>query len=454
MDQWQICVNQTIKARRARFAWKIILMAEGLRVETNVRSFHGLATLVDQIRRAMTTQDEDESVGLTIHSTPGFYAIWNEWCHPRRYILPQDYPIDISQEQTDSLVELYCRTPCCYAPRLPLIDTAEFMARYTGPPAHRPSALLVYAVCAMAARNAFQLHVWGNRPSYESPQYNIGKPLSIAYCLRARELLAESFDEPSLDNCQAALLLSYCSHQNGYPSVIYFYEWIAFTMAQQLGLYDSGRRLTRQENMLVWCLYYFNTWYRVLRGGTSTSLKWSQFFPHCPLPMVLPRPEKEEDLAEYYTQNMWVYFIELQLLRDDTMARFVAAQDIETNKNLLRDVQEMQCKLDAFYARLPSDWQQSQCLTERPTQRCCNDLNEGERYQVNISSFGQFCTQAVQVHLVYHKLLNYGDGYYRDLARRCLKRSLDLAKASKSYKYDFEMARTMVDLLEQNIPIS
>ncbi|KAF7725865.1 hypothetical protein EC973_009197 [Apophysomyces ossiformis] len=513
MDRWQTCVNQTSKARRAQFRWKITSTAEGLRVQTSVRSFHDLARLVEQIRRIVSTHDEEKSLGLAIQPTPGLFDIWTEWCTPKRLRFPKDYPIDISKEQTDHLVELFCRTPCCSTSRIPFINPAEFLARYRSSPAYQPSTLLVYAVCAMAARNAFQLHVWGNRPSHESPQYNIGKPLSIAYCLRARELLAESFDEPSMDNCKAALLLSYCSHQNGYPHVIYFYEWIAFTMAQQLGLYDSNRTLTREENMLVWSLYYYNTWYRVLRGNTGSSLRSSAFFPHQPLPEVMtPNSKKEADIIECYAHNMWVYMFELLLLLDDTMARLIDTQDSATHRTLMDEVCIMQSKLDSFYARLPSDWQRCPSVTGR-----CHSSDHDEYYHVDAASFTQFCIQNVQIqyninqillhqgflpgkpssgkwypvdrlctcidaanfiirsmdrmikesegccvpfvgiifcNLVYCKLLNYDEGHYRDLARRCLKRSVDLAKASKSYQYDFEMARTMVDLLEQNIPTS
>ncbi|KAI8376127.1 uncharacterized protein BYT42DRAFT_573517 [Radiomyces spectabilis] len=489
VDQWQESIDKMAKdfAQKTRdlgirannslkmkpmppFAWKITSTNKGLSVESSVNSFNDLSTLVEQFKRSMTISSRtapespqkerspslmtDEPIELddasSIHTSSTFsFAIWNSWAHPT-HALPQDYPIDISQELTDNLIELYCRTPCCSVIRLPIVDTVELLARYRDPDkTKRPSKVLIYAICAMAARNAFQLHVWSKRPSFEAPQYNMGKALSMAYCLRGRELLAECFDKPSLDNCQAAFLLSYCNHQNGYPGVIYIYEWIAFTMAQELGLYDSGRVLTYQENMLVWCLYYFNTWYRVLQGDSDRSLESSLFFPSSPLPSPLPVPSPlpltnppasmshplSQKIIDYYVSTVWSYLIQLQILRSDVMARLVAARTAgKPDTTLPQDLLVMQQKLQQFYDTWPEEWRQqrhaqpgvtpptpnntgspsstSSGLSSSPmsspscSHSYCRD-DDRRHYCVDIPAFARFCVLYVHMYYNINRILLY-----------------------------------------------
>ncbi|KAL0090747.1 Zn(2)-C6 fungal-specific transcription factor [Phycomyces blakesleeanus] len=575
MDQWQESIDKIAKdfAQKTRdfsarannslkikplppFAWKITSTGKGLSVESTVNSYGDLSKLVDQFKRSMhitprepipqpasspPMSDERQRLAReaelddtsSIHTSSGFsFAVWNTWSHPT-YALPQDYPIDISTELTDDLIELYCRTPCCSSIRLPIIDVVDFMKRYRDPdPEKRPSTVLVYAICSMAARNAFQLHVWSKRPSHESPQYNMGKVLSIAYSLKGRELLSECFDEPSIDNCQAAFLLSYSNHQNGYPGVIYIYEWIAFTMAQELGLYDHGRELSRQESILVWCLYYFNTWYRVLQGNSSTtSVESSQFYPHCPLPPPLPKPseddmnpgsEKEifQGTVDYYIWSVWYYLIKLQVLRHDVMTRLLAAQTTgKADVNLPLDLLAMQDRLEQFHDDLPPEWQDpnlhfvaNESISRASESQEAHD--DHKHYHLDIKEFAKFCILNVNVHyninkillyqpffpsdhmptsefslycletsidsayfithsveimvkyrddcniplagllfsnIVYNKLLKYKDDKYRDFAVRCMQRSLDISKISTGYAYDFEMAKNLVHVMDQEV---
>lgn len=589
MDQWQESIDRMAKdfAQKTRdfgqrannslkikplqpAAWKITSTTRGLSVESNVNSYNDFSRLVDQFKKSMhigpaPPEDDDEETASrspsmnderqriaqavelddasSIHTSSGFsFAIWNSWSHPT-HALPQDYPIDISDELTDNLVNLYCRSPCCSAIRLPVVDTTEFLARYNSPnEADRPSKVLIYALCAMAARNAFQLHVWSHRPSHETPRYNMGKALSMAYSLKARELLSECFDEPSMDNCQAAFLLSYCNHQNGYAGVIYIYEWIAYNMAHELGLYDSGRQLTEREAILVWCLYYFNTWYRVLQGSSTTSVESSQFYPRCDLPEPGPKPEMMEDdtegeppqaLVDYYVWSTWYYLIRLQILRHDVMSRLVMAQrhSGKPDPDLPFDLMVMQERLQAFYDSLPAEWRDVDlaALNSTDSSSPCSSgsspstdsshphhhrHDSSQQYQVDLPAFARFCvlnvhlyyninkillyqaflpsdhlpttpfsiqclyvsvdaaysiTQTLQymarqsdecnVHLlgflfaniVYVKLLNYNDEYCQDFARRCLQLSVDISKASVTYLYDFEMAKSLVNVMEQEV---
>lgn len=585
MDQWQESLDRMAKdfAQKTRdfsqrannsfkmkplqpFAWKITSTGRGLSVESNVSSYNDLSKLVDQFKRSLHISPRDQppddeqnrkspalsderqriaqSVELddtsSIHTSSSFsFAVWNSWSHPLAHALPQDYPIDISDELTDNLIDLYCRSPCCSAIRLPILDTTEFLARYHDPcEENRPPKVLVYAICAMAARNAFQLHVWNRRPAHETPNYNMGKALSLAYALKARELLADCFDEPTMDNCLAAFFLSYCNHQNGYAGVIYIYEWIAYSMAREMGLYDEGRELTEQECKLVWCLYYFNTWYRVLQGGSSASVESSQFYPRCPLPPPPPKPKVDSldppppELVEYYVWSTWYYLIKLQLLRHDVMSRLVAAQQ-STSKNdtdLPLDLLAMQDRLEEFYASLPDEWRNPPELstTTTTTQQnasCCSSgggmlgLEESstenrKHYQVDMSGFICFCILNVHIYyninkillyqaffpsdhlptspfsvqclytcvdaaysitqtlefmsrqynecnvpllgflfanIVYTKLLNYNDEKCQEFGRRSLQLSVEISKASVTYKYDFEMARSLVAVMEQQV---
>ncbi|CAO3701451.1 hypothetical protein G6F70_002805 [Rhizopus microsporus] len=459
MDQWQdsidrmakdfaqktrdfsVKANNSLKIKSAQTSWKITATQKGISVESNVNSFNDFSALVDQFKRSLfispkdkhqnnntnSKQDNrntdvssviDSNLELddasSIHTTSGF-AIWSQWSHPT-HALPKDYPIDISQELTDNLVELYCQTPCCSSIRLPIIDTAEFLARYkSSDPTKRPATVLVYAICAMAARNAFQLHVWTKRSSFEAPQYNMGKALSVAYCLRGRELLSECFDEPTLEHCQAAFLLSYCNYQNGFPGVIYIYEWIAFNMAQELGLYQPNRQLSRHEAMLIWCIYYCNAWYRTLqRAENNSSSGISQCKPSCPVPDPLPKPEStgntssqqhDQAMVEYYVWNSWVYLIHLQILREESMVRLVAYQQNKaTDTTLVQDLIKMQDALRTLRQNLPSEWQKEMASTS-----CYSPLSvhsdtsnsqteESGRYCIDLPSFSRYCINLVSLH--------------------------------------------------------
>lgn len=497
-------------------------------------------------RIAQSVELDDTS---SVHTSSGFsFAVWNSWSHPM-HAVPQDYPIDITDELTDNLVELYCRSPCCSAIRLPIIDTTEFMRRYYDPE-NRPSQVLIYAMCSMSARNAFQLHMWSKRPAHESPQYNMGKALSIAYCLKGREMLSECFDEPSLDNCKAAILLSYCSYQNGYSGVIYIYEWIAYNMARELGLYDSGREFTEAESKLVWCLYYFNTWYRVLQGGSSASVESSQFYPCCPLPEPPVKPNvdamKEDDededettrqqLVDYYVWSTWYYLIRLQILRHDVMSRLVAIQTTpgKADPNVSLELLALQDRLQEFYSSLPDEWRSPDIAAMAAASKNSNNSQSSgspcaamdglspssagssdRHYHVDIRSFARFCILHVHIYyninkillyqaffpsehfptvpfsiqclytcvdaastitqtleymsqqhdecnvpligflfanIVYIKLLNYHEHErWSDFARQCLQLSVDISKASITYMYDFERAKTLVSVMEQDV---
>lgn len=508
MDQWQESIDKMAKdfAQKTRdfgqrvdqsfkkkplqpFAWKITTTNKGLSVESNVNSFHDLSNLVDQFKRSMhisppshfnggghgcgSYPEDDERHRMaqnaefddasSIHTASGFsFGVWNSWTHPT-HVLPDDYPVDISQELTDSLVELYCRTPCCSTIRLPIINTTEFLARYRDPdPEKRPSTVLVYAVCAMAARNAFQMHVWSKRPPHETPHYNMGKALSMAYCLKGREELGSCFDEPSMDNCQAAFLLSYCNHQNGYPSVIYIYEWISVTMAQEMGLYDEGRVLNSEESMLVWCLYYFNTWYRVLQGiSNSSSTQSAQLHPRCVLPPPQPKPdidfmdldssEPPQEMIDYYVCTEWYCMIQLQVLRHECMSRLLQSQAAAGGKHdaaLASDLLAMQDKLQAFYETLPPEWKSPDLesialdqMASITSEYCCVNSNVGQvdgqqaLYHVDIHEFARFCMLNIHVHYNINKILLYQAFFPSDhvptspFSLQCLYTCIDAAYA-------------------------
>ncbi|KAI8328889.1 hypothetical protein BC941DRAFT_444011 [Chlamydoabsidia padenii] len=492
MDQWQESIDKMAKdfAQKTRdlsakanhslkikpiqpFAWKITSTNKGLSVESSVSSYNDLSTLVEQFKRSlnitpnkiapeivMTKREAspyseisepplelDDTSSITSSSIS--YATWNTWAHPT-HAIPQDddHPIEISQDLTDNLIELFCRTPCCSAIRIPTIDSADFLARYKNPdPAQQPATVLVYAVCAMAARNAFQLHVWTKQPAFELSPYNMGKSLSMAYALRGRELLADCFDEPSLDHCLAAHILSYSNRQNGFPNGVYAYDWIAHTMAQDLGLYSSDRDMSQRERMLVWNLYHCNAWHRVLQGdSSSTSGEDSPLYPKCPLPDLPVRPTDNELLAsssemtDYYIQSVWVYTMELQLLRDKAMARLVAGHELDkTDPSLPQDLLAMQHELEQFYQRLPPDWQNIKLESQQQQQQdsyydsdhqydlfgmsplsSSNDSasttpsSSGCHYTVDGPAFAHYCVLYVHVYYYINQILLYQPFFFTD----------------------------------------
>lgn len=547
IDYWQESIDKkardyalrarTFAANKAKIkqptTFKITTTKRGLSIESNVNSYNGLFTLVDQFKQFISISNSNNMNNKDIKSTfsslfqqkkekgvhlldddfdenASSFAVWNLWASST-HVLPQNYPIDINDELTDNLIDLYCRTPCCSSIRIPILDTTEFLARYQHPDrTKRPSKVLIYAICAMAARNAFQLHIWGKRPTSDCPQYNMGKALSVAYCLRGRELLSECFDEPSFDHCQAAFLLSYCHYQNGYPGVIYFYEWIAYSMASDLGLYSNQRALTKEESMLIWCIYYYNVWYRTLKGADSANAGGlSQCKP--PLETMPKVTQGGEDKVEHYVWNSWVYLIQLQVLRDQTMA---VLSNHDEEERLPETLIEMQKQLDAFCDSLPTEWKTDQSYSSFSSTLTVK--NENEPFKTNIQPFARYCVQLVQIHyyinqillyepfvpmydtprtelsiqsletivgaahrisdlieqmiqvkenchiplvsflfsnVVYKKLMTYHDHYY-EIGKLGLLRSLDISKSSITYIYDFELARTLVNIMELDIQSS
>lgn len=541
VDQWQesldkmakdfaqktrdLGANMKMKQPRKPFAWKITSTGRGLSMESSVNSFNDLSKLVDQFKRTMHITPKDASDEESQHAPELFddtssihtasdlgFAIWNSWAHSN-ISLPHDYALDISQQLIDSLVHLYARTPCCSQLRLSIIDANDLIARYSHPE-KQVSDMLTFAVCAMTARNAFQLHVWNVRAKDE-PQQNMGKVLSTAFCVKSRELLAECFDEPSLETVQAAFIISYCNHLNGYSSANTIYDWVAFAMAQDLGLYDSNRPLTHEESMLVWSFYYHNTWYRVLQGGSSDTIQSSQFYPRIDLPSI--KLEPEGDPIAQHINMAWHHLLKLQVLRHDLMSRLVSAQKANGEDHGTHvDLFAMQDKLFEFYKDIPVAWQNPNpmlhardpsVLAERyhlVEEHYENDLNELSSYCIlnlhvhyNINkillyqaffpadhfpttTFALQClctcieaahaiTQTLDVmvnhrndcnvpilgflfaNTVYLRLLKYPDDRFRQFARHNLRRSMQVSKACSSFVFDFELAQKLVFVMEQTI---
>ncbi|KAM3584244.1 hypothetical protein VKS41_003067 [Umbelopsis sp. WA50703] len=545
VDQWQesldkmakdfaqktrdLGANMKMKQPRRPFAWKITSTGRGLSMESSVNSFNDLSKLVDQFKRTMhitprdAAEDEEQEQAMpaelfddtsSIHTASDLgFALWNSWAAHSNTSLPHDYALDISQQLIDSLIHLYARTPCCSQLRLSIINANDLLERYSKPE-KQVSDMLVFAVCAMAARNAFQLHVWNVRAKQE-PQQNMGKILSTAFCVKTRELLADCFDEPSLDTVQAAFIISYCNHFNGYSSANTIYDWVAFAMAQDMGLYDPNRQLSYEESMLVWSIYYHNTWYRVLQGGSSDTIQSSQFYPRIELPPA--DLGLSADPVVEHVNMAWHHLIKLQILRHDLMSRLVSAQKLQnqgTSPHL--DLFAMQDKLFEFYKGIPASWQNpNPLLHARPASVLAERLhNVEEHYENDLSELSSFCILNLHVHYninkillyqaffpadhfptspfalqclctcieaayaitqtldvmvnhrndcnvpvlgflfantVYLRLLKYPDERFRQFARHNLRRSIQVSRLSSAYLFDFELAQKLVFVMEQTI---
>ncbi|KAI9288108.1 hypothetical protein BC943DRAFT_317802 [Umbelopsis sp. AD052] len=541
VDQWQesldkmakdfaqktrdLGANMKMKQPRRPFAWKITSTGRGLSMESSVNSFNDLSKLVDQFKRTMHITPKDPLEEEAKHQTEMFddtssihtasdlgFAIWNSWAHSN-ISLPHDYALDISQQLIDSLVHLYARTPCCSQLRLSIIDANDLLERYSLPE-KQVSDMLTFAVCAMTARNAFQLHVWNVRAKDE-PQQNMGKVLSTAFCVKSRELLAECFDEPKLETIQASFIISYCNHLNGYSSSNTIYDWVAFAMAQDLGLYDSDRQLTHEESMLVWSFYYHNTWYRVLQGGSSDTLQASQFYPQIPLPSV-DLGSNADPIAQHVNMA-WHHLFKLQVLRHDLMSRLVSAQKLNGGEHGPQvDLFAMQDKLFEFYKEVPASWQNPQPMmfARDPSVIADRYHNVEEHYENDLNELSSYCILNLHVHYninkillyqaffpadqfpttafalqclctcieaayaitetldvmvnhrndcnvpilgflfantVYLRLLKYPDERFRQFARHNLRRSIQVSKTCNSFLFDFELAQKLVFVMEQTI---
>ncbi|RUP24188.1 hypothetical protein BC936DRAFT_138941 [Jimgerdemannia flammicorona] len=513
------------------FAWKITSTGRGLSMESNVSSYNDLSKLVDQFKRTLhiSTPQRDASgsarTGVTepASADPEHRAvaldIWNTWflhggdkggAHIHHSIAP-DHHLDISQQLTDNLILLFLRTPCCSSIRVPVIDTRAFHKQYHDAQ-NPPSKLLVYSICAMTSRNAFQIHVWA--PRQDSSNHNMGKALSLAYCKKGRDLFADCFDDPSIENMQAALFLSYSHQQNGKGSAIHIYEWIMYAMAQCMGLYDRPDRLTSEERLLLWSMYYFHAWTNILTGSAANG---KEFFPAIPLP--LPPPAETIDPDEFQVRTVWFHIIKLQIQRHNLLTHLTAASYTTSEA-----IGSLHADLDDWHRTLPPAWQD--CVPAEHAQRRKSDGGHESfcilfthvnfhinKILVNIPFFttdrmpdtaftlqalitcfesARFITEAIELMVtkrgdcnipllgyyfsnsVFAKLFNiplpaylyepHQNGAvtpppspreplypFRKFVRHHLLRSVATAKQSNSFMYDFELAQNYVSILERNL---
>ncbi|KAG2223722.1 hypothetical protein INT45_003446 [Circinella minor] len=584
MDRYEQAFRQEQKRQQRKTIWTVMSSRQGWAGITHIASYNDLLKFIDHINQVGTFSDTNRDNHHYYHESPlpsillgnpwGAAAaaiqaqqdtpvIHNDndnndngsdaWSYPALSTMPRDDTILITNQLTNDLLDLYCRTPCCSAIRLPIIDTEEFMARYKGtytgvntsyrndnPSLAPPAKVLVYAICAMTARNAFQVHVWNkktrnnnnnnnNTSSYDSAYFDMGREISMAYCLEARELLADCYDEPSLDTCRAAILLSYCSYQNGYPGLIYYYEFIAVSMAHDLGLYNGlPRMLTPYDNVLAWSLYYFHIWSQLLRGGSARLAGgWS----NPPSLLSLPQPP-EIHHKDYYLLSTWAYKFQLQMQRDAVMACILSAEQQGLSAQELADIlRPKQIQLDKFYQDLPWEFKQEPSqlrITKKSHQQKnyyqnnnnINNINSStttnattatitmdDRYTTDVDMFVRACILELQVQYHINKILLhypflttptitpssgqshlgicmhaaysitcaieasadscncpliglvFANSVYlkfwrytkSQFALRCLKRSLDISKTTPTYVHDFEMAKTLVKILEAHV---
>jgi hypothetical protein len=415
------------------FTWKVYSKQnQGLSMESNVTSFTDLHKLLAQFavsffsipksisdRASMIAEvdwqhmeNNTESTSQQLVSAEARqdlfpFAIWNAWA-VSMHSLPQGYPIDTSEQLTNQLIELFCSTPCCSSSRFPCLDTDDFLKRYYDPE-NQPSKLLTYAICAMSARNAFQVHCWSGDSGFSAVHYTMGKALSTAYCVQAREIFSDCFDSPTLENIQGTFLLSYAMHQNGFFNGIYLYEWISFALAQDLGLYDSNRTLTRSENLSLWTIYYYNAWYKVLQGGACDAVHLNQYYPTTQ-PVMPPPPLTNPSSSQDIIYNLWYHLIKLQVLRHDLMSRMVIAQEASRREAPFQlDLFNLQKQLFDSYATVPLEWQNPDPQTllhtsERPT---LGLHNAGGKLSVNIDDLTGFCIINLHVHYNINKILLY-----------------------------------------------
>ena len=593
LDRYEQAFRQEQKREQRKTIWTVMSSRQGWTGIAHIASYNDLLKFIDHINQVGTFNDTNSNHHYYYHESPlpsillgnpwGTAAAaieaqqdtatihsdnnsnnedrFDAWSYPTFSTMPRDDTIRITDQLTNDLLDLYCRTPCCSAIRLPIIDTEEFMARYKGtdtshdtsygnnnPSPPPPAKVLVYAICAMTARNAFQVHVWNKKTrnndnnnndqndtsSYGPAHFNMGREISMVYCLEARELLADCYDEPSLDTCRAAILLSYCSYQNGYPGLIYYYEFIAVSMAHDLGLYNGlPRMLSPYDNVLAWSLYYFHIWSQLLRGGSA---RLTGGWGNPPSLLSLPQP-LEIHHKDYYLLSTWAYKFQLQMQRDAVMACILSAEQQGLSVQELADIlRPKQIQLDKFYQDLPWEFKQepSQLRMTKKShqQKNCNQNNNNnnnininsssttattnattatitmdDRYTTDVDMFVRACILELQVQYQINKILLhypflttptitpfsgqshlgicmhaaysitcaieasadscncpliglvFANSVYlkfwrytkNQFALRCLKRSLDISKTTPTYVHDFEMAKTLVKILESHV---
>lgn len=183
-------------------------------------------------------------------------------------------------------------------------------------------------------------------------------------------------------------------------------------------MYDERHVHTTQESKLIWCLYYFNTWYRVLQVGTEQSIDGSQLYPNSPLPMPPAKPiqldihsaEPSYELIDYYVYSKWYYMIQLQILRHEVMTRILSAQSFVKQESPFTqdDMSMMQHKLEEFYNNLPEEWRNP----DVENIALCSDSaahldHKAHYYHLDIHEFAMFCILTVRVYYHINKILLY-----------------------------------------------
>ncbi|PKC71209.1 hypothetical protein RhiirA1_532180 [Rhizophagus irregularis] len=153
----------------------------------------------------------------------------NDWNNPSLKRIGPNMVIEFPpKDLCDKLLDAYWNQ---VHPFMPFIDKEDLMEKYNNLEAHYSSIILFYAIFALSTR-----YIDDPAIKYYSEEYS-----GSSFYTKARELLRDEFDKPSISVVQALLLLSVqISGQK--DSITWVYIGLAIRIAQDMGLHrDSAK---------------------------------------------------------------------------------------------------------------------------------------------------------------------------------------------------------------------
>ncbi|KAL1919903.1 uncharacterized protein VTP21DRAFT_1835 [Calcarisporiella thermophila] len=223
-----------------------------------------------------------------------------------------DLEDEVPKAFCDFLVDVFF---CCYYNRCPFVNRRDFLRRYHDPHATDPiDPLLLNSLFAFVCRHACTYHSHDISPEKANA-------LAVLFRNRARTLLEEVYDRPSLTSTQALMVNAYVVAHAANPGLAFLYYSLAIQHAYELATLGppDGGTFTPQEReilrRLLWMAYMADEELGTCIGHV-TIIEEEDLLP-LGLPEPLPEEleDEEEDFVEYFRQEIALIQIRRRIWR-------------------------------------------------------------------------------------------------------------------------------------------
>ncbi|CAG8529255.1 1307_t:CDS:2 [Cetraspora pellucida] len=239
------------------------------------------------------------------------------------------------KELRDQLLDIYWRECHSY---MPFINKEEFMEKYNDLENNQSLIILLYAMFAITAKHHQGPAVYKNP---DDPS-TVGEE----YIERAKELLKDEFDNPTITNVQALVLLAGNLQGSKNPSS-WLYVGIAIRLAQDMGLHrDSSKwnldaRQTEIRRRVWWSCVMIDR-LSSAQLGRPLAINEAEFDVDLPTNGLLPDDP---------TSNAWIEALKIILILGRVLSHVygIKAQQNINNNN--------QCLLPSLHAAL-NEWKE------------------------------------------------------------------------------------------------